>query len=35
MGIKTFPLSRLEANLQATLSECADSGEPVVVEMPD
>ena len=35
MGIKTIPLSRLEANLQATLNECADSGEPVVVELPD
>ena len=35
MGIKTIPLSRLEANLGATLSECADSGEPVVVELPD
>ena len=35
MAIKTIPLSRLEANLQATLSECADSGEPLVVELPD
>jgi hypothetical protein len=35
MGIKTIPLSRLEANLRATLSECADSGEAVVVELPD
>lgn len=35
MGIKTIPLSRLEANLRETLSECADSGEPVVVELPD
>jgi len=35
MGIKTIPLSRLEANLRATLSECADSGEPLVVELPD
>jgi hypothetical protein len=35
MGIKTIPLSWLEANLRATLSECADSGEPLVVELPD
>ncbi len=35
MGIKTIPLSRLEGNLRATLNECADSGEPIVVELPD
>jgi hypothetical protein len=35
MGIKTIPLSRLEADLRATLSECADSGQPVIVELPD
>ena len=35
MGIKTMPLSRLEENLRATLSECADSGQAVVVELPD
>jgi hypothetical protein len=35
MGIKTIPLSRLEADLRGTLSECADSGQPVVVELPD
>lgn len=35
MGIKTIPLSRLEADLRATLSECADTGQAVVVEMPD
>jgi len=35
MPIKTIPLSRLETSLQQTLSECADSGETVVVEMPD
>jgi hypothetical protein len=35
MSIKTVPLSRLEANLRAMLSECADSGQPLVVEMPD
>jgi hypothetical protein len=35
MGIKTIPLSRLETDLKQTLSECADSGETIVVEMPD
>ncbi len=35
MDIKTIPLSRLEGNLQATLSECADSGQAVVVKLPD
>jgi hypothetical protein len=35
MAIKTIPLSRLETDLQKTLNECADSGDTVVVEMPD
>ena len=35
MAIKTIPLSRLETNLKETLSECAESGQTVVVEMPD
>jgi hypothetical protein len=35
MAIKTIPLSRLKANLKATLDECADSGQAVVVQMPD
>ena len=35
MGIKTIPLSRLERNLRATLNQCADSGEAIVVELPD
>ena len=35
MGIKTIPLSRLEANLRETLNECADSGQPLVIELPD
>jgi hypothetical protein len=35
MGIETIPLSRLEANLRETLDECANSGRPVVVELPD
>jgi hypothetical protein len=28
-------LSRLETDLKKTLNECAESGETVVVEMPD
>lgn len=35
MAIKTIPLSLLEADLQKTLNECAESGQTVVVEMPD
>ena len=35
MGIKTIPLSRLEANLRETLNECADSGQAFVIELPD
>ncbi len=35
MPIKTIPLSRLQTDLKKTLIECADSGETVVVEMPD
>jgi hypothetical protein len=35
MAIKTIPLSRLEADPLRTLSDCADSGEALVVELPD
>jgi hypothetical protein len=35
MAIRTIPLSRLETDPQKTLNECAESGETVVVEMPD
>jgi hypothetical protein len=35
MAIKTIPLSRLETELEKTLNECAESGEIVVIEMPD
>jgi hypothetical protein len=35
MPIKMIPLSRLETDLKKTLDECAESGETVVVEMPD
>jgi hypothetical protein len=35
MAIKSIPLSRLETDLKKTLNECADSGEILVVELPD
>jgi hypothetical protein len=35
MAIKIIPLSRLEMDVRKTLSDCADSGEIVVVELPD
>jgi hypothetical protein len=35
MPIKMIPLSRLEADPQGTLSECFDSGQALVVELPD
>lgn len=35
MAIQTIPLSRLETDLKRTLSECADSGQTLVVELPD
>jgi hypothetical protein len=35
MAIKTIPLSRLETDLNKTLNECAESGDTVVIEMPD
>ena len=35
MGIKTIPLSHLEADLKKALNECADTGATVVVELPD
>jgi hypothetical protein len=35
MAIKTIPLSRLETDLRQTLNECLDSGETLVVELPD
>ncbi len=34
MGIKTNLLSQLETDLRRTLSECADSGQPFVIELP-
>lgn len=35
MAIKTIPLSRLETDLKKTLDECTQSGQTLVVEMPD
>jgi hypothetical protein len=35
MAIKTIPLARLEEDLRARLNECADSGQALVVELPD
>jgi hypothetical protein len=35
MAIRTIPLSRLEADLEKTLNECAATGETLVVEMPN
>ncbi len=35
MAIKTIPLSRLETDPRKTLTECAESGQTLVVEMPD
>ena len=35
MSIKLIPLSRLEADPQGTLNECLDSGQALVVELPD
>ena len=35
MDIKTIPLSRLETDLKETLNECSQSGQALIVEMPD
>lgn len=35
MAIKTIQLSRLETDLTRTLTDCAESGETLVVEMPN
>lgn len=35
MAIKTIPLSQLTEHPAQTLTNCADSGDPVVVELPD
>jgi hypothetical protein len=33
--VKTIPWSRLEANSRGTLHDGADSGQAIVVELPD
>lgn len=33
--MKTIPLSRLEKDVAGTLNQCVDSGETVVIELPD
>ncbi len=35
MGTKMIPLSQRESDPRGTLNECCDSGEALVVEMPD
>jgi hypothetical protein len=35
MSIKVIPLSRLEADPRGALTECLDSGQALVVELPD
>lgn len=35
MGIKSIPLSRLEADLAMTLNECVEQGQVFVVELPN
>jgi hypothetical protein len=35
MAIKTISLSSLETDLEKTLDECAESGQTLVVELPD
>ena len=35
MDIEMIPLSQLQTDPQGLLSECCDSGRPIVVELPD
>ena len=35
MGTKLIPLSQLESDPQGTLTECCNSGQALVVELPD
>jgi hypothetical protein len=35
MDIKTIPLSSLEADPRRTVNDCADSGQPLIIELPD
>jgi len=35
MDIEVIPLSQLQTNTPGLLTKCCDSGQPVVVELPD
>ncbi len=35
MGIEVIPLSELQSNAPAVLGRCVDSGQAIVVELPD
>ena len=35
MDIESIPLSQLQTDPQGLLSECCDTGRPLVVELPD
>ena len=35
MAIKTIPLSQLTENPAKTMNDCADSGQTLVIELPD
>jgi hypothetical protein len=35
VDIKSVPLNRLETDLRGALSECADTGSVMIVELPD
>jgi hypothetical protein len=35
MDIEKIPLSQLQTDPQGLLSECCDSGRPIIVELPD
>lgn len=35
MDIKMIPLSRLEADPKGTLDECIETGQTLVIELPD
>ena len=35
MSIKTIPLGLLATDLTATLTECAESGDTLVIQLPD
>jgi hypothetical protein len=35
MDTKTIPLSRLETDVRGMITECADTGRVLIVELPD